>query len=244
MKNHIFNTKVILSVGAVFTTLLLAFALNAYNQAYSLNRFFLPDAQLAVFLAPDCKSAHEVILEKIINLDGVEKADYIPKEKVLEKAQAENSKLKNIVLSGENPFSPYYIVTPKQVSVLSAKKLAEKIDKIEGVEEAAFDENLFSAVERTGKFADIYRICGKVAMAAVLLIIAAKFVSRWFKEEADFLGYTYNLLIGVISGVLSAGIFYLVIGKLTRADILRLPAKYVFYFIACGIFSVLFWEND
>ncbi len=233
-----------LAVGTVFTTALLAFAFNAYRQASLFNKSFLPEAKIAVFIAPDCKSAPEVILEKLVNLDGVEKADYMPKEKVLEKAQFENSKLKNVILSGENPFSPYYIITPKTVSVLSAQKLKEKVDRIEGVEEAAFDDNLFSAIEKTGKFADIYKICGKIAAAAILLIVAAKFIFRWFNEEADFLGYLYNILIGAVSGAVGAGLFYLIIAELARTDVLRMPAKYFLYLTFGGILTVMFWEND
>jgi len=243
-KKYNFIAKLLFFISAILATALLGFGLNAYRQACVFNSAYRPDAGVAVFVAPDTKVAPDVIREKLINMDGVEKTDYFPREKVLEKVQAENSKLKNVILSGENPFSPYYILTPRQVSVVSAQELVEKAKKIEGVEDAVFDENLFSAVEKTAKFSRVYALCGKAALLLVLLIISAKLIIRLLNEKADLLNYLYNLLSGIITGALGAGIFYLFSRKIVHSDVMRLPAKYILYFLLGGVLVVLLWEND
>ena len=244
MNKYIVYNKIIFLAAAAVTTAMLAFVFNAYNQAYVLNKAFKPDAQIAVFITEGFKAAPEVVLEKLANLDGVDKADFMPAEKVLEKAQSENSKLKNIVIAGENPFSAYYIVTPKRVGVASAKNLTEKIKKIEGVEDAVFDENLFSAVEKTGEFARIYSATGKAVAAVVLMLIALKFFLRWQKKEIEVTGYVYNFLLGIISGALGAGIFYIAAHNMSHTGAVSLPVKYLAYCIAGGVLISLMWEND
>jgi hypothetical protein len=244
INKSVLKKNIIFIPGTVLTTVLLAFVFNAYRQAYILNKSFMPQAQIAVFVDAGRKVANEVIMEKLVNLDGVDKADFIPKDKILENAQNENSQLRGIVISGENPFSPYYLVYPKHVSVSYADMLVGNIRKIDGVSDAVFDEHLFSAVEKTGRFVDFYRVSGKAAVIVVLLFIVLKFVYRQLNNETDLLNYIYNFVLGIVSGVLGACVYYLVTKKIVHLDIVQLPVKYMVYFIACGVLTVFFWEND
>jgi cell division protein FtsX len=232
-----------MGAGAAMCTLLLIFAFNAYFQAAGINRALSQNVQISVFMRPDNKAAPEVTLEKLSNLDGVARADYVPKEKVLERALADNTKIKNVILSGENPFTPYYILVPAETSVVSARALTDKINKIDGVEEAVFDENLFSAVEKSARFASVYRMAGYAGLAAAFLIIAVKLVFRCVGARADLRRYAFNVLTGAAAGAVAAGIYYFIAAS-PSADTLRLPFKFAGYFAGCGILFVLLWEKD
>jgi hypothetical protein len=201
-------------------------------------------AQIAVFLSAESKVAPEVIHEKLINLDGVAVTEYVGKEKILENVQNENSQLKSLVLTGDNPFNPYYLITPVHINLSLSKKLADKISKFEGVEDVAYDENLFTALEKTGQFKDYYKTFAFVITIIVLMLIIVKFVLRYIRDDADFLDYLFNLLIGLLTGAFGGGLFYLVSRKFIKADIMHLPLNYSIYFIAGGVLMVLLWEND
>ena len=125
-----------------------------------------------------------------------------------------------------------------------AKELTDKISKFEGVEDEAFDENLFVALEKTGQFKYFYKICGCVIAIIVFILIIIKFVFRLINEEADLLNYLFNVVTGLLTGAAGGGLFYLLSRKLLKADVMRLPLKYSLFFIIGGVLIIMLWEND
>lgn len=243
-RRSVFKEKAIFVTWAVTATACLGLIFIADHQARSINKALKPKARIAVFMVPGTKVSQEVLREKLINIDGVAAAEFVAEDKVLEMAQNDTSPVKGLVLSGENPFSPYFLVEPARVRASFAEKLAELAGKMEGVDAVVYDITLFRTVERSGYMAIFYKTAGYAVLAVFLLLIVLKFFFRWLKEEADFLKYFFNIMLGVLTGFTGAGIFYLVTVKILQADVLRLPFKYLPLFMVGGMLVIMLGEND
>src|SRR3989339_629951 len=81
------------------------------HQARVQRTLLLPRAQIAVFLERGAN--YDVVREKLDNIDGVSSMEYVPAEKAWEKALGEEPSLKEVLVTGDNPFPSYFILRPR-----------------------------------------------------------------------------------------------------------------------------------
>lgn len=232
----------------IFTAVAAVFAgglfLNAYYQALTYYNSILPNNNMAVFIQRDTKVSWEVIGEKIMNLEGIKEAKFIPKEKIYEDAVSINSSLKDMISGSDNPFTPYFMVYPENVSMQSFEKLREQISAIEGIDDIKYDLNLVAVTDNLGRFVSRYFETLKIILVILGILFFMKIVVTITKNRNKHIFHEYLFSAGMAVIASAAGVlfYYLFSNYLYHFAVLKMPDKYLLYLAAAGIIAVLNME--
>ncbi|MBN1823682.1 MAG: hypothetical protein JW803_05120 [Endomicrobiales bacterium] len=219
--------KSIIAMTCIFTCLFLGLALNAYYQANKYYWIMLPKNHMAVFLTPTSPVSADVIKEKIINLEGIKKIQFVPSKTVLEKVLKSDSKIKDVIITGNNPFSSYFVIYPKKTGLAAALRLRTLIASFDGVSEVRFDTNLFSLTEELFNFVAYYRALFKICLAVLAVIVLMRILTMLLYRKYNYMKILSLTVQGLLFGVVAAGIYSLLSANLFQSGILQLPAKYL-----------------
>lgn len=182
---------------SVAVTLVMALAaglcLNAWYQADQSRQSLSNKVKVSAFMKQGAVMAPAQILEAVSKVSGSGRVTMVSPETALDKAMAESPAIKDILVTGENPFTPYFVIVPARATLLEAKRLKEAVAKIDGIDEVAYDYNVFAATEKLNAFVMAYQRA-LTALAALLLLAAL--ARTWVSiKTAGFQGRRYAMVL-------------------------------------------------
>jgi len=226
-------------VPSLLVTFTLGLLLNTYYQAKQHYDALLPRGRIAVFIAKNAQASHQAIGEKLMNIAGVGGAVYISQDKALESAMKDAPALKEVLITGDNPFTPYFMVEPKDMSFSMAQWLKSQLTAVQGVEEVRLDTNTFNIIDRLGVLRQFYGVSVSVIVMLGAFLALFKFVTRWMYRLIDYRHYLRMALGGIVTGVLGAGMYYLVSRYAVGSPVTQLPSIYFVLMAAGGVLAAL-----
>lgn len=227
--------------------ILIAFAagliLNAYYQARAHFEFLSPRGRIAVFIGKKAQVSHQLIAEKILNIEGVAGAVYVSQDKALETALKDAPALKEVMVTGDNPFSPYFLVEPREATPGVAQWLKEQVAAVEGVVDIRYDANTFTILDSLRSLTRIYGTAIKALAAFGFIFAVFRYALNRMYRLIDYRHFLFLLLGGAAAGSLGAGAYYAMARFTVQATMARVPDHYAVYMALAGVLSVMAWEN-
>jgi cell division protein FtsX len=230
-------------IAAITSVFLLALALNTLYQARDYYQKTASRIQLAVFLKNNSAVSLDVTQERLLNMDGVRNMQYFSADKALEKALKETPAIKDVIISGDNPFPAYFVITPRSYSPAAVEDLKDRISLLDGVDETRYDSNLVNISYKLKRFISFYLEAGKILLLFIVLVIAAKFGWLLYTKELNYSKYIFSAVTGLLAGVAASALYFFLVGKILPAPLEPLPLKTLFYLIPSGMLFTLIWDN-
>jgi len=237
--------KIITLIGISLVLALSGAGFNAFYQAKRYYRELVSRNQLAVFIKKENKTESlEVIKEKIINLGGVSDCLVKKPDDIFKEMTMRAPGMNDIVLTGENPFSPYFLVKTSVVNLSYIKSLKDKIMTFEGVEDVKFDQNLVSITENLDGLIEFYKFLWKAAVAAVLFLILVKYILLWSRQSLELGEFIFLFIEGLLAGLFGWFIYYALSINFSSYHIVQIPHRYIAYFLFNGLILALLLMKD
>lgn len=137
---------------AVITMVLLLMSALSVNALLDLSRYSVSltqKAQIAVFMVSGVQFDQEKISNEIRSSGLVKDIQFISKESAFETASARAPELKEIVMSGENPFPAYFLIDTFEPNLGTASSVKKSVSSISGVEEVRYEPEVFELAGNT-----------------------------------------------------------------------------------------------
>ncbi|MBN1622552.1 MAG: hypothetical protein JW871_08175 [Endomicrobiales bacterium] len=234
MLNFLSVILISFAIGLVFST---------YNQCDTYFHDLLAKSEIAVFVERSTNVTPEVLGERILNINGVKAIDFVSSDRIIKEAKEKNPRINKILVAGDNPFSPYFIVKTKIVNLSFIESLEETIAKLNGVDEIRYDKNLMLVVEKLDNFLIFYRFVIRISLFFFALLLISKLLWLWLHQMTTVKKIFFLAVGGAVSGLLGSGAYYLASAKIFALDVVKLPPFYIFYFMTFGVLMALLWEN-
>lgn len=234
--------KVNFYIATFITILFIALGMNTLHQAKLQYKRTSARIQLAVFLDVNSTVSLDVVRERLVNLNGVKELEYFTPERALEKALKETPEIKDVLVGGDNPFPPYFLVTPKHKDPASVGYLKEAVSAMNGVEEVRFDIILVSIADKLNRFITFYVGAIKAILYICLLLALAKVGWAVYRRTADYKRYIFLALSGIITSVIASAFYLLAVG-IAHTPLAPMPFKYVAFLIPVGVLLSFIWDN-
>ncbi|MCB4790579.1 MAG: permease-like cell division protein FtsX [Elusimicrobia bacterium] len=219
--------------------------LNAYYLANSYSAQLSSKNQVAVFIKKQNKTESlEVIKEKIINLNGISEVELKSPEDILKDMPHVAPIVNDIMILGENPFSPYFIVETSIINLSYIMALKDKLMSFEGVEEVKFDENLVSMIEGLDNIIQFYKFVWKAVLIIAGLFIFFKYIILLIKRALFIKEMVYILLQGLASGLFGWLVYKGFSHYFSAPNIIQIPSGYIAYFLLNGLILSLAIKKD
>ena len=200
--------------------------------------------QIIVFIKKQNTSdSPAVIKEKIINLNGINDVKLKNPDDILKDIKTLSPAVNDIMVPGDNPFSPYFIVTTSIVNQQFMQSLKDKLMTFEGVDEVKYDQNLVLLVEKLNKFILFFALVAKITAAAAVFLLAFKYFLYFRQEFFSMEELVFKVLSSFISGVMGWLLYNIFSRYLMHDTIASLPYKYILGFLTCALFLQLL-EKD
>lgn len=190
-------------------------------------------ANIAVFLSSD--SVVDVAASRLMATGRVARTDFFSTDVVYEKMAASDSPVKDMLVPGENPFTPYCLVYPKTPSPMNARILAGEALSIDGVLDAGYDEMLFAAVERQMAVRQFYQMALLVIFVILALVGGFRLVNNATGRGYDYRSLGIVCLCGALSALLAAVVYVLLVRYTAAESFAVLPPKYLLTMAPGGI---------
>ncbi|MCX5781640.1 MAG: permease-like cell division protein FtsX [Elusimicrobia bacterium] len=224
------------AVPVIIGTFVAALLFNAVYQMQFSYRKIARDAYLAVFIYKSYESSADEIKKELESIKNIKNISFNSSPSIYEKIVNGSSKIKDILLSGENPFSPYFIVKPELIGAGYVDELKNKIEKIKGVEEIRFDNSLFKTAEKIGNLKYIY--LSTLVCAAIILFVSSiiKLVYEIIHFEANFSDYLLSAVWGIVFGLAGIIIYFALSSYVFSSNEAFVPIKFLLSIWPVGIF--------
>lgn len=190
-------------------------------------------ANIAVFLSSD--AVVDAAASRMMATGRVARTDFFSTDVVYEKMAASDSPLKDMLVHGENPFTPYCLVYPKNPSPMNARILAGEAMSVEGVVDAGYDEALFAAVERQLAVRQFYQMSLLLIFVVLSLVGGFRLVNNATARGYDYRALGVMVLCGSFSALLAAGAYVLLVHYAAAESFASLPTKYLLTMAPGGI---------
>jgi cell division protein FtsX len=230
------NKMIFRAVPVIIGTFVAALLFNAVYQMHFSYRKIVRDAYLSVFIYKSYELSSDDIKKELESIKNVKNVSFVSSTAIYEKIVNGSSKIKDILLSGENPFSPYFIVKPERISTSYAEELKNEIEKNKGVEEIRFDTSLFRTAEKIGNLKYIY--LSTLACAAIILFISSivRLILEIVHFEANFSDYLFLIVWGIVFGLIGILIYFGLSTYVFSSNEAFVPIKYLLSIWPIGIF--------
>lgn len=192
-----------------------------------------PRANIAVFLSSD--AVVDAAASRLMATGRVARTDFFSTDVVYEKMAASDSPVKDMLVPGENPFTPYCLVYPKIPSPMNARILAGEAMSIEGVLDASYDEELFAAVDRLTAVRQFYQTALLLIFVVLSLVGGFRLVNNTTMRGYDYRTLGIMVLCGAFAALLAAAAYMLLVRYTGVASFVSLPPKYLFTMAPGGI---------
>lgn len=228
-----------------FFTAFCGLGFNAFYQSkIQYGKLFARNQVIVFIKKQNAADSPVVIKEKIINLNGINDVKLKNPEDILKDIKTLSPAVNDIMVpGGDNPFSPYFVVTTSIVNQQFMQSLKDKLMTFEGVDEVKYDQNLVLLVEKLNKFILFFILVAKITVAAAVLLLIFKYFLYFRQELLSLEEVVFKVLSGIISGVMGWLLYNIFSRYLIHDSILSLPHKYILVFLICALFMQLF-EQD
>jgi cell division protein FtsX len=218
---------------ATAVLVLTCLALNVCYQAKRQARVFADKATVAVFLTPDAVA--DTVASRLMSTRLVLRTDFFSKEAVYEKMSGALSPIKEMLVPGENPFSPYGLVYLKDTTSAHAMDVASAALKIDGVQDARFDEELFATTERLAFLRWFYQTGLLMVFVVLSLVAGFQIINSAFGRRFDYYLLGMMALCGIISALLAIASYILLVRYCAAETSAAIPLKYLLTMFPGGI---------
>jgi cell division protein FtsX len=219
----------------VIVVILIGLALNAYYQSKVYYNNISPKCEIAAFVQKNSTDSISVISERLLNTEGVAEVSFIDQEQAFKKAVSEEPETSKIMITKDNPLTPYFIIIPSSLGLKFAQEISDSMSEISGIDEVRFDTNLFLVTEELGKFYEFYMILGRILFIGVLLFISAKYFWRWLTMRVYFKEFLSSITYGAVSGFLGAVLYFLLTNYALPIRLVQIPFQYFIVLFLSGI---------
>ena len=230
-------------VSVVIGTFLSVMLLNIIYQAEVLSKNMLLDAYMAVFPVDDKTNTIKNIKLELLKIENISSVKRISRDQALHNAINSSSDIKDVLVSGDNPFLSYFIVNPVSIQAENIDDLKKAVSKINGVDEIRYDPALFSTIANAKIIRHYYTISLLVAFALFALLAMAKIIYDVFRLDVHFIKYLYVVLWGIVLGFIGIALYYLVIYYVLPINILTIPEKYLALVWPVGVFLNILFQD-
>lgn len=212
-------------ITATAVLVLACLGLNVCHQAKLQSTLLAAKASVAVFLAPD--AAVDIVTARLADTGRVARTDFFSKETVYEKMSGEESPIKDMLVPGENPFSPYGLVYLKETTLADAQAVAAAAERVDGVQDARFDEELFTVAERLALIRQFYQTGLLLTFVVLSLLGGFRVINNLAGPKFDYSLMGMLILCGVVASLLAAASYVLLVRYCAAETVGTLPLKYL-----------------
>jgi cell division protein FtsX len=217
--------------------------INALYQAGVYYRQLVPKAQLAAFMQRGNTVTPDSVSGKLQSLDKIARFAYVSPEEAIGKAMNDSPNIKDILITGDNPFAPYFLVFPREVNLATAKDLREKISRIEGIDEVRFDYNIFAVGEKLLQLQSFYTTILASVIVALLVLAIGKTIRSIVHTRRDYGRHVSAALRGLLSGIAGGLIYFIVSTQIAGATVTQMPPRYLLLILPVTVVLSLAWEE-
>ena len=210
-----------------------------FNGIYQVQVHYLKasdDAALAAFVRKSFEPSADALKKEIMAVKGVKEATLVDSGTIYQNIQNGSSKIKDIMLNGENPFSPYFLVKPAVIGIATAEAIKNQLIKIKGVEEIRYDTNLISIAEKLKNLKICYFFVLVFAAGALLISAAAKIIYETMNYDEVLKDYLLAALWGILFGLIGILLYYGFTIYIFPFKEVFVPVKYLLLVWPTGIF--------
>lgn len=230
-------------IASFISVFLLALAVNAVHEAGSVRERYKSRVRLAAFVKPNPDVSLDVLKERLLNLDGVREMQYVAPDKALEKALRETPAIKDVLVTGDNPFPAYFVITPASMRPSYVEALGDRVSSMDGIDEVRYDANLVNMAEKLRRATRFAARASSALLAIALLLILARLALLLKTRKFSLNRYIFTVAAGLLSGLAAAAAYYVIAGKLLHPPFALMPLSYALYLIPAGALFTLIWEN-
>ena len=239
MKIHVLS----IMVGTIAASLLVGLGYNTRYQAQKYHQELSSRCVVAVFLEPSAAISPGIISETMVNIPGVARADYVSADMALNEHIVNTPLAKEILVAGQNPFTPYFLVTMNRINTELFRSVSEEVQHINGVTDVRYDMAAVEITESLDMVVRFYRRLLSIMVATVLIVLLIKFVVIGYYGMFVFQRYAVLSLTGIICGYAGAALYYFMASKILPSVVVQLPASAAIYCAAAGWATILLFER-
>ena len=228
---------------AIIITFVIGLGFNIYYQVDKYREKLIPKTQINAFISKTDVKSYKLIGEKILSIKSVKSIYYRSQENILKEVKENNPRINEIMVTGNNPFSPYFVVKTKDINTEIYKAVISKINKIKSIDDVTYDENIVKIIEKLGNIISFHNFVIRIVLFLCAVLITVKFLWLWLHKEITVKRMIYLIITGVFSGAVGAGAYYMASNSIFKYAVIQLPASYIMCFILAGLLSTLIWEK-
>ncbi len=221
----------------VIGVFVLALALNAYATAGRVFGRFSNNAKIIIFINETGNL--EIIREKLVNMDGLAGFDFVGKDKIAQDADLISPTIKEILETGENPFTPYYVVKPRRTTLASYEAVVKELKGIKGAEDIRYDAELVEMTQNLARFLRIYRLSVKAALAGCIGLMALFIILQNLSGKFSARKYGLYAALGLAAGLAGTGLYYWVARSSIISVVTQLSLKHMMITAPAGLVMAL-----
>jgi cell division protein FtsX len=227
----------------VLGCLLCALALNAYYQSWREYASLMRRATIAVFVLKNAPQTTEMIEAKIREVEEISDVSFISPERSFDIAGEASAKVKDIIITGENPFTSFFSVRLKDPGVEHLLSATSRISALEGVDEVRYDTALFNAIDRLKSLCRFYGFSLSLLALLAALLSAAAVIRKWMHRKTDPHKHIVAAIEGTVCGIIAAGIYAAMSSGSIPTDAVRIPLSYLALLLPAGMLIGVLWEK-
>ncbi len=198
-------------------------------------------ANIAVFIRQEAGTRAEEIRGRIQAMPGIGRLYLVTPEESLARALKDSPSLSEVMVTGKNPFTAYFLVYPEPALPSSVSRLKASLSQVSDIEEVRLDERLFSMIETLRQLGVLYRTGFVVILAGYLLIVFVMLVEKIVDEGVTARDAAARLAGGLAGGLLGLAITA-VLMKSVPSGLSPLPAAAYWLCLPAG--AVLSFQED
>lgn len=214
------------------------FLFNVVHQTTVYRTMLAARANLAVFIRPEASARAETIRQQIQAMPGINHVYLVTPEEALATALKDSPSLNDVMVTGINPFSAYFLVYPRTAVPAHAERIKEAIKKNPDIDEVRSDDRLFSMIETLDKLGALYRMALMVIAAGFVLLVCMRCIEKWLYEPTNIRRLIVTLTEGLIGGALGMGLTALLM-HVGSAGLTPLPVVSLWLCLPAGLFLSL-----
>lgn len=231
------NSKYVFrAVPVIIGTFIAVLIFNAIYQVQMSYKKAADAAEIAAFIRKSFETSADGMVKDIMAIQGVKETSFMDSGTIYQNILNGSSKLKDIMLNGENPFTPYFLIKPEVVSAGSAEAIKSKLMEIKGVEDVRYDTNLFTIAEKLKNVKICYFFVLVFAAGALLISAAVKVIYESVNSVNVMTDYLLAAVWGMLFGLIGIMIYYFVTLYVFPFGEVFVPVRYLLLVWPTGIF--------
>ncbi len=184
------------SIAVIVATFICALIFNIIYQAQLYYTKLAKDSKITAFVFKGYENSSDEIRKQITALQNVKGLEFVSSGEIYQNISNGTSKIKGILLNGENPFSPYFLINLKDFSVESVENIKNTLMKIKGIEEVKYDPQIFVLTDKLNKIKTGYL----AALFTASMVLLISLISRFVYELSNFYAKLRHYILEIAWG--------------------------------------------